>query len=265
MEIRTILTPVEIAALPARDLRGTVCVVFDVLRATSTILAALANGAQGVWPVLTAAEAFAAREERLPEALLGGERGGLRIDGFDLGNSPREYTPEAVAGRDIVTTTTNGTVALRACAGAEAVLAAALVNLDATAAWLRSRHPRPERVLLVCAGTGIDFALEDGLAAGGLAERLELDGGCTFDDATTAMVALYVHHRGGLAAALGASSNGRRLAGIRLAEDLAWCARESCLDTVAAMEAGAVRSARNLLPKSRPADREGLPPEPNMR
>ena len=74
--------------------------------------------------------------------MLGGERGGVRIEGFDLGNSPREYTAEAVAGRDIITTTTNGTVALRACAGAREVLAGAWVNLDVLAFWLRQRRRR---------------------------------------------------------------------------------------------------------------------------
>lgn len=261
MEVRTILTPAEIAALHAGDLRGATCVVFDVLRATSTILAALANGARSVRPVLTPEEAFAVQTERLPGALLGGERGGVRIDGFDLGNSPREYTAAIVAGRDIITTTTNGTVALRACGGADRVFVAALSNLDATAARLRAL--RPNQVWLVCAGTGADFALEDGLAAGGLAARLE-EPGLRGDDATAAMRALYDHHRGDLAAALADSSNGRRLFRIDLGEDVAWCARESWLDAVAVMEAGAVRLAQNPLPESLPVANDGLPPTSNM-
>ncbi len=247
MEVRTVLTPAEIAALPSRDLRGVVCVVFDVLRATSTLVAALVNGARQVFPVLTAEEAFALRRDRFPEAVLGGERGGVRIDAFDLGNSPREYTPERVAGRCVVTTTTNGTVALRACAHADAVLAAGLVNLDATAAWLRARRPRPATLLLVCAGTGAHFACEDGLGAGGLAARL---GGANIDrldDATLAVSALYDQRRVDLAGALRASENGRRLMEIGLGEDVAWCARESVLDEVAFMHEGAMQPARNLL------------------
>ena len=166
MEVRTLLTPPEVAALRVRDLHDTVCVVFDVLRATSTLVAALANGARRVFPVLTVENARSLRRERLPDALLGGERGGVRIEGFDLGNSPREYLAAAVAGRDVITTTTNGTVALAACAHARTVLAAGLVNLDATAGWLLGNRSLPEKLLLVCAGTGNDFALEDGFAAG---------------------------------------------------------------------------------------------------
>ena len=247
MEIRTILTPAEIATLPARDLRGTVCVVFDVLRATSTLLAALANGARRVFPVLTPEEAFALRLERLPDALLGGERGGVRIAGFDLGNSPREHTPAVVGGRDLITTTTNGTVALRACTAADAVLAAGLVNLDATAAWLRARQPSPGTLLLVCAGTGSGFATEDGLAAGALATRVCGTVSKGLDDATRAMLALYESTRSTLKGALLASDNGRRLVGIGLHDDVTWCARESVLDEVAVLHEGAMRPARNLL------------------
>ncbi len=243
MEIHTILTPAEIAGLPERDLRGAVCVVFDVLRATSTLLAALANGARRVFPVLTPEEAFALRRDRLPAALLGGERSGVRIDGFDLGNSPREYTPAAVAGRDLITTTTNGTVALRACAGAQTVLAAGLVNLDATARWLQAREPAVGTLLLVCAGTGSGFALEDGLAAGALARRLE----GTMDDATRAMAELHDGFRGKFEAILAATDNGRRLAEINLRDDVTWCAQDSVLPEVAILHEGAMQSARNLL------------------
>ena len=221
---------------------GATCVVFDVLRATSTILATLANGARGVVPVRTTEEAFAARENDFPGALLGGERGGARIDGFDLGNSPREYLSDVVAGRDIITTTTNGTLALRACAGANRVLAAALVNIDATATALRGGPLTPGPLLLVCAGTGEDFALEDGLAAGALAVRLDDTGQHRPDDATRAMMALYERCHRDLSAALFGSKNGRRLEKIGLGEDVAWCARESVLDGVAAMRSGVIRS-----------------------
>ena len=262
MEIHTILTPAEIASLRPEDLGDATCVVFDVLRATSTILAALSNGAPAVWPVSTPTKALAARDKRLPGALLGGERGGLRLDGFDLGNSPREYTAEVVGGREIITSTTNGTVALRACAAADTILAAALANLDATARWLRAHELG--RVLLICAGTGTNFALEDGLAAGGLALRLGASYGPTCDDATAAMMALYASHRRDLEAALTYSVNGQRLVSLGLGEDVVWCARESWLDTVAVMEEGALRAARNLLPDGETAVREELPPTQNM-
>src|SRR3954470_21805824 len=115
MSIDTILTPAELPTLADRDLRTTACVVFDILRATSTFVTALQNGAQEITPVSEIAEAVAWRHRR-PEVLLAGERDGMRIRAaqtggidFDLGNSPREFTPAAIRGKSIVSTTTNGT------------------------------------------------------------------------------------------------------------------------------------------------------------
>src|SRR5436190_17096535 len=110
MHIDAVLTPADIALLPQRDLSGVTCVVFDVLRATSSMLTGLAHGAAEIHPVCTIEEALALRQ-RWPDAVLGGERQGDLIPGFDIGNSPLEYR-DSVAKRRIITTTTNGTVAL---------------------------------------------------------------------------------------------------------------------------------------------------------
>jgi hypothetical protein len=116
--LEVLFAPAEYASLNQHDLRQTVCVVFDVLRATSTMVAALDNGAAAIVPVADIAEALDLRR-REPDVLLAGERNGLRIQGdltggieFDLGNSPREFTRARVEGRTIVMTTTNGTRAL---------------------------------------------------------------------------------------------------------------------------------------------------------
>ena len=177
MKIDAILSPAELPALARRDLRNAACVVFDVLRATSTIVTALHNGAKAVIPVAEISEALAIRQKQ-PGVLLGGERDGVRIRAgqtgggdFDLGNSPREYTPEKVHGKTIVSTTTNGTRALRACAGAQTVLAASFLNLTATAQFIRQLQPA--QILLVCAGTRENVADEDVLAAGALCEILD--------------------------------------------------------------------------------------------
>ena len=247
MRVEVVLTPADIARLPERDLGAAVCVVFDVLRATSTILTALFNGARRIYPVATIEEARTFRDAQLPDALLGGERGGVRIEGFDLGNSPREYTPEAVAGRDIITTTTNGTVALRACTGAQTVLAGAFLNLRALAAFLSAGDFEARSIVLVCAGTGEHFALEDGLAAGALVAALQTCAGVArwrLDDASSAMLALYKRCRHRPLAALQSSENGRRLAAIGLDGDIEWCARESPLDWIAMLRAGALEGER---------------------
>ena len=142
--LEVLFTPAEFEALSRRDLSDTVCVVFDVLRATSSMVAALGHGAEALFPVETIPEALQVRERR-PDVLLAGERDGVRIRAdltrsidFDLGNSPREFTRAKVAGRTIVMTTTNGTRALRACTSAKAVLASSFLNLQATANFLTS-------------------------------------------------------------------------------------------------------------------------------
>ena len=177
MIVDAILTPAEFPALASRDLSQTTCVVFDVLRATSSMLVALDNDAEEIIPVGEIAEALAIKKQR-PEVLLAGERNGLRIRkeltgsiDFDFGNSPRDFTSGKVSGKAIAWTTTNGTRALRACAHAEMVLLGALVNLRSLADGLKTL--RPKQLLLVCAGTFEAAAFEDLFAAGALIDLLE--------------------------------------------------------------------------------------------
>jgi 2-phosphosulfolactate phosphatase len=173
--LEVLFTPAEFEALKNRDLSATVCVVFDVLRATTSMLAALRHGATRIFPVKEISEALNLRRYLGPQALLAGERDGLRIRAaqaggveFDLGNSPREFTPERVAGRAIIMTTTNGTRALRSCLGARRVLTGAFLNLAPLARWIQSQPP--PNLILVGAGTFEQAAYEDTLAAGALGE-----------------------------------------------------------------------------------------------
>jgi len=233
------LTPAELNALRQRDLDQTVCVVFDVLRATTTMLAALAQGAERIIPAGEIAEALALRQ-RQPELLLAGERQGVRIRAeltggvdFDLGNSPREFTADRVRGRHLVMTTTNGTQALQACAHAQTVLIGALANLSALARNLE-RQP-PPRLVLVCSGTLDQAAFEDTLAAGALCDRLwsRYSPDQVADAARIARVA-YRAHAHDLAGALANTRNGRRL--LRqpdLRGDVAFCATVDRFDFVA--------------------------------
>lgn len=157
--------------IPAGALRGGVAVVVDVLRATTVMVQALASGCEAVIPCLEIEDARRTAASFTPgSALLGGERGGLPIDGFDLGNSPGDFTPEICRGKTLVMTTTNGTKAILASLEAERVLIGAFSNLAATARELmlslEGEHPRP--VHLVCAGTEGQISLEDTLLAGAL-------------------------------------------------------------------------------------------------
>jgi 2-phosphosulfolactate phosphatase len=226
--VDVVLSPPEIDLLPRRDLGASICVVFDVLRATSTMITALAHGAAGVWPVRSIEEARALKEKR-PEALLGGERHGDRIEGFDLGNSPLEYG-DNVRGREIISTTTNGTIALRAVEHASSVLAASLLNNGATALHLAARPSQD--VLLVCAGTFRDAALEDILAAGMLISLLP---GRPLTDAGEVALALYRREQADLPGALHRATNGRALLAKGRRAEVDWCARASVFPILAGM------------------------------
>ncbi len=248
MFLEVTFTPAEFAALRQRDLSQTVCVVFDVLRATSSMVTALANGAREIIPVCEIAEAVALREAR-PDVLLAGERGGVRIlraqtgsVDFDLGNSPREFSHERVAGRSIVMTTTNGTRALQACRGARRVLVGSFLNLGATVGWLTCEQP--ENLLVVCSGTYAEAAYEDVLGAGALCAAVwpQFGGGHVAD---SAQLARETYQRGSadLPSAVAASKNARRLLALpALRDDVAHCFQRDTSSMLAEMTAdGAVR------------------------
>ncbi len=248
MKIETVLSPAEFDGLADRDLGGTVCLVFDILRATTTMTTALERGALAIRPVREIAEALAWREGD-PSALLAGERHGKRILAsetgsidFDLGNSPREFTRERVAGKSIIITTTNGTRALAACAGARGVFPVSFLNLEAAAAHVADL--KPEKLLLVCAGTGEEPAYEDAMAAGAACDwflqhgpKLELT------DASTMAWQVWCVSMDDLPRAIRFSKNGRRLlAEPDLAADVPLCLLQNTSRIVAEMTSGVIRT-----------------------
>lgn len=242
--LEVLFTPADFAGLKSRDLSRTCCVVFDVLRATSSMVTALGNGAEAILPVREIPEALRIREQ-FPDVLLAGERHGLKIDekhtgsgAFDLGNSPREFTAKVVAGRKIVMTTTNGTRALRACDHAAKVLVGSFLNLTSTAESVQAAELR--EVLVVCSGTFEETAYEDALAAGAFCDHLwaKYEQGAVADSALMAR-ALFLQVRSDLNKALSLSRNGRRLLSVpQLAEDVGYCARTDVSQVSAVMEAG---------------------------
>jgi 2-phosphosulfolactate phosphatase len=242
------------------------------LRATSTFVTALHNGAASVIPVAEISEALAVKKSesakrKAETILLGGERDGVRIRAaqtggidFDFGNSPRECTPEMMRGKTIVSTTTNGTRALRACAGAKTVLAASFLNLGATAEFIQKL--RPSEMLLICAGTRENAALEDMLAAGALCELLDApltpsvsplgrgegvrrtgEGLVQLTDSAEITHRAWVQAKSDLPAIVCNSENARRLLSIpELRDDVAFCLQHDIFPLVAKMEAdGAIR------------------------
>jgi 2-phosphosulfolactate phosphatase len=147
-------------------LDGRIAVVIDVLRATSVIVTALGNQAGMVRPVAEIGEAIAHRKA---DSLLGGERHAEKIEGFDLGNSPLEYTPELVRGKEVILTTTNGTKALSRCSEAIMVIAGSFLNCSSVVKFLRDLDQPLE---IVCAGTNGEFSLDDFLLAGLICDKL---------------------------------------------------------------------------------------------
>ena len=182
---------INVFFLPAEfqpeDLLGGTAVIVDVLRASTSISAALANGASYVKPCLGVDEAFQYRELSTTEVLLGGERGGLRIEGFDLTNSPTDYSASCVKGRVIAFTTTNGTKALVRAKRSQHVVVGAFVNLSRVADFLLKADTS---VNIVCAGTDGSVTGEDVLFAGALADRLQAEGRDSFTLSDSARIAL---------------------------------------------------------------------------
>jgi 2-phosphosulfolactate phosphatase len=240
--LEVLFTPADFAALKNRKLDDTLCVVFDVFRATSSMITALANGAEAIIPVGEIPEALAIKQ-RAPAVLLAGERDGVRIRAsltggtdFELGNSPREFTPDKVAGRSIVMSTTNGTRALRSCAHAKKVLIGSFLNLRATAEFVL--RASPENLLLICSGTYEQTAYEDALGAGALCDLLwnDLHHAAVSDSAKMARDLYSIASRDVLAAA-SKSRNGLRLGTIpELRDDVPFCIRRDVFNFPAALD-----------------------------
>ncbi|HZL87827.1 MAG TPA: 2-phosphosulfolactate phosphatase [Pirellulaceae bacterium] len=238
-------TPLDVYLLPSlvepERLSGRLVVVMDVLRATTTIVYALASGARDVF-ICQEVDDARRLAANLPAALLAGERGGLRIDGFPLGNSPREYTPAAVGGRTVVFTTTNGTRAMARCSKARCVLLGAFVNFSAVCRELTAElsPPASSGVALVCAGTEGEVTGEDTLLAGAIVEELvqDRDNKCSLNDQAQIAADVWRACRSeddgndSLVRALRRSRGGRHLVEIGLESDIALAAGIDRFDLV---------------------------------
>ncbi len=224
--------------VPDRKGEGKVFVVIDVLRATTTIIEALSNGCTDVIPVVTVDEAFDLAK-RLPreETLIGGERGGLKVKGFDLGNSPSEYTRDVVCGKRVVLTTTNGTKALRSVAGCENVLVAGFTNAHAVVQRCLAMNANP---VMVPAGGKGKFSLED-VVCGGMMMDLLKRGGVALTDAARASCILYKAFAHDLLEMARNSEHGGKLIQLGLEEDLAFCVQTDISSSVPSFREGSVR------------------------
>jgi 2-phosphosulfolactate phosphatase len=222
--MRVDVFPTVINIPDAEELAGRAAVAIDVLRATTTIITALGNGADTVVPVLAPEEAFqVVRDNPDRQFILGGERKSVMIPGFHLGNSPLEYTPSRVKGLPVLFTTTNGTRAIRRAAGAEHVLLACFLNAPAVAKHLLALG---KDVAICCAGTHDQFSLEDAACAGAILEFMSGPGtGLELNDMGLVSRELFRQFDGRLADLLHLSEHGNNLAKMGLQEDLIFCAQ----------------------------------------
>jgi 2-phosphosulfolactate phosphatase len=222
MKIDVYFTPL---GLSAGDLTGRGVVVIDVLRATSSIVAALSAGAKAVVPAATSEEAVRLTANLEKDGIvLAGERRMVKIEGFGLGNSPREMTAEAVAGKTIVLATANGTPALVAAQGGDPVLVAAAVNFSAVAERARAVFTERGDLVIICAGREKQFALEDAYTAGRLVKAVKKGARkVTLNDAAQVSLDL-AGQQGGWEDAFDASDAARQLIEVGLGDDVAYCA-----------------------------------------
>ncbi len=223
----------DVAFTPANltkdEVAGRGVFVIDVLRATTTMCAALFHGAKGLIPVGSIEEAMKlAQTLGSADVLLAGERHGKPIAGFNLGNSPLEMTESRVKGKTLIMTTTNGTGALLASAGAAQVYLAAAANLSAAGARARQLLAEGADLLIVCAGREGRFGLDDAYTAGRLVMetlggRTRLDG---LNDAAVAAVDLVRRYGGRWDLPLVRSAAGRNLESLGMTDDVAEAAKQ---------------------------------------
>jgi len=214
------------AGVTPADVAGRAVAVIDVLRASTSIAVALDNGARAIIPFENSEDAVSrAKAFERSDVRLAGERKSLPIPGFDLGNSPLQYTREAVEGKTILMATTNGTGAVTATQGARDVIVSSYVNFSASISMLRAALRTGTDVVLLCAGQDRRFALEDAACAGRFAHHISKRlTSVTLNDGAQACVLIDKKYGDNLMKLFDASSHGRALREAGFGDDLAVCA-----------------------------------------
>ena len=221
---------------------GQTAVVIDVLRATSVITTALENGAREVIPVKTVEEAQNLYAQcDTAKTLRGGERNALKIEGFDLSNSPLEYKKKVVEGKSLILTTTNGTNAINNIIGADEVVLACFRNGAAVVEHIVGLSHRGSRdIAIVCAGTESHFSLDDGLCAGMIIELLKQRTEVETDDLGLLLHRFYNESKDNLFGALSGCYHLKRLFTMGFYDDIKFCLETNCVQTVPVLKDGKI-------------------------
>lgn len=221
--IEVCLTP---ALLNLYDIEESVVVVIDILRATSSIVYGIDNGAAAIIPVAQVEDCLSYADKGF---LLAAERNGEVVEGYDFGNSPFSYVSDKIKGKTVVLTTTNGTKALHLARDrAHQVVIGSFLNLEALCNWLKIQD---KNVLLLCAGWKDKFNLEDTLFAGAVVNALRKDF-MHFDDSCVAAEDLYLLAKDDLRTYLHKSSHSHRLAELNIEEDVKFCLQLNICQTI---------------------------------
>ena len=221
------LTP---ALLDLYAIEDSIVVVIDILRATSSIVYGIDNGATSIIPVAQVEDCLKYADRGY---LLAAERNGEVVEGYDFGNSPFSYTRSKVGGKTVVLTTTNGTKALHlARSRAYQVVIGSFLNLEALCSWLKSQN---KNVLLLCAGWKDNFNLEDTLFAGAVVAELRKEF-THFDDSSVAAEDLFQLAKSDLRGYINKSSHSHRLAALNIEEDVRFCLQLNLCTAIPVLE-----------------------------
>jgi len=235
MKIKLYFTP---AGINDDQITGRTAIVIDILRATTTAAVALFNGAREIIPTAALGDATSLKQKLdHSSVLLGGEREGQKVEGFDLGNSPFEYSSKVVENKSIILASTNGSAALLCGSEAENCLSCAFINVTAV---LEQVLTFKKDAAIICAGNKGGFSLEDALCGGMLVRRLldndknvELD-----NDATAVALKLYDQNKDNIREAISESDHGKFLNSLGFEQDISFCAKEDHLSVTPVWKSG---------------------------
>jgi 2-phosphosulfolactate phosphatase len=225
-KIEVCLSP---ALIDLYAIENSIVVVIDILRATSSMVYGIDNGAKAIIPVAQVEDCLTYSGKGY---LLAAERNGEVVEGYDFGNSPFSYTAEKVAGKTVVLTTTNGTKALHLARKASKVVIGSFLNLTALCNWLNTQE---NNVLLLCAGWKDQFNLEDTIFAGAVLHNIRTQF-TDFDDAGVAAEDLYLLAKDNLRAYIGKSAHSHRMLALNIEEDINFCLQVDICTAIPVLE-----------------------------
>lgn len=222
-------------------IKNSTAIIVDVLRATSVIVTALKNGAKSVVPVISVEEALHTRK-KLDNVILGGERKAKKIEGFDLSNSPSEYTHTVVHGKNVIITTTNGTKAITRSSSANQIYIGGLLNAKAVA---DKAHQVGDNVVIVNAGTDGLFTMDDFIASGAIIKDLMEKGPCELSDLAQTALLTYENYPD-LFTFIKKAHHYEILMGLGLEEDIKFCMQKDVYDIVPEYKNGIIKLNKEI-------------------